>query len=42
MVVCWAPVTVAPVGSATVRVTEAAELGPLLLKVAVKLPVGWL
>jgi hypothetical protein len=30
------------VGSATVRVTEAAGLGPLLLKVAVKLPVAWL
>jgi hypothetical protein len=43
MVVCWAPVRAAPGGRVTVRVTEAAGLRPLLLKVAVNKMsvVGW-
>jgi hypothetical protein len=43
MVACWAAVTVAPEGSATVRITETAGLRPLLLKVAVNRMsvVGW-
>ena len=41
MVVCCAADTVAPLGSVTMRATLAAALGPWLVNVAVKVPVGW-